>query len=256
MGFAVDWEDADATATIHNAKITVVLRRGDDFFTVNGVRNTPDVPPQIVNGRFMLPLRAVAEAAGADVFWDGATSTVIILHGAGEIEYIPVPEPEPEPEPVPAAVRVPIPADRRMTNAELAAWTAEYHASGGPSDFEQEVFRLANIERAAYGLPPLVMNDTLMISARFKSQAMSDMGYFSHTNPVYGAFQNIPADLFGYNFSSFGENIARGQRSPEQVVNSWMNSPGHRGNILTTSFSEIGIGFYNNHWTQHFGTPR
>jgi hypothetical protein len=185
MGFAVDWDVADATATIHNAETTMVLRQGDEFFTVNGVRNTPEVPPQIVNGRFMLPLRAVAEAAGADVFWDGATSTVIILHGA---------------ERLPEPVRVPIPADRRMTDGELAAWTAGYHTNGGPNEFEQEVFRLVNAERAAYGLAPLVMSDTMMISARFKSQAMYDMSYFSHTNPVYGAFQNIPERLFGYNF--------------------------------------------------------
>jgi uncharacterized YkwD family protein/spore coat assembly protein SafA len=119
--------------------------------------------------------------------------------------------------------------------------------------YESEVVRIVNEERAKRGLRELKHNWQLSRVARYKSQDMKDLGYFSHTSPTYGSpFQMIKS--FGITYRSAGENIARGQRSPKEVVNAWMNSSGHRANILSSSFTEIGVGYASdgNYWTQMF----
>lgn len=121
------------------------------------------------------------------------------------------------------------------------------------SEYEKRVVELVNIERAKYGLSPLTLNAELSRVARLKSQDMRDKNYFSHTSPTYGS----PFDMmkqFGISYRTAGENIARGQRTPEEVVNGWMNSEGHRANILNSSFKEIGVGYVadGNYWTQMF----
>ena len=119
--------------------------------------------------------------------------------------------------------------------------------------YEKEVVRLVNQERAKNGLKPLTYNWELSRVARYKSQDMKDRGYFSHTSPTYGSpFQMIKS--FGISYRTAGENIAKGYASPEAVVNGWMNSSGHRANILNSSFTEIGVGYVQsgNYWTQMF----
>lgn len=124
---------------------------------------------------------------------------------------------------------------------------------------ENEVVRLVNIERSKKGLQPLKNNWQLSRVARYKSQDMATKGYFSHTSPTYGSpFKMM--ESFGIRFSSAGENIAKGQTSPQSVMNSWMNSPGHRSNILSPSYMEIGVGLAKdkngrNYWTQMFIKP-
>lgn len=119
--------------------------------------------------------------------------------------------------------------------------------------YEKEVVRLVNEIRTQNGLHELTYNWELSRVARYKSQDMKDNGYFSHTSPVYGSpFQMMKN--FGITYRSAGENIARGQRSPQAVVTAWMNSSGHRANILNASFTEIGVGYVadGNYWTQMF----
>ncbi|MBE6069144.1 MAG: serine protease [Clostridium lundense] len=119
------------------------------------------------------------------------------------------------------------------------------------NEFEKEVVRLTNIERSKQGLKPLTLNVELSKVARIKSKDMVDKKYFDHNSPTYGS----PFDMmksFGISYRAAGENIAYGQRTPEEVVKGWMNSPGHRANILNGNFTEIGAGFYNNYWTQMF----
>ena len=92
-----------------------------------------------------------------------------------------------------------------------------------------------------------------MAVAKAKSQDMANLGYFSHTSPTYGSpFDQMRAA--GIQYRAAGENIAQGQRTPEQVVNAWMNSPGHRANILNANYTHIGVGFVENgyYWTQQF----
>lgn len=118
--------------------------------------------------------------------------------------------------------------------------------------FEREVVRLVNIERRKNGLSELKYNWQLCRVARYKSEDMRDKGYFSHTSPTYGSpFQMIKN--FGISYRTAGENIAKGQTTPEAVVKAWMNSQGHRANILNASFTEIGVGYASgNYWTQMF----
>ena len=119
--------------------------------------------------------------------------------------------------------------------------------------YENEVIRLVNAERSKNGLSPLTANWELSRVARYKSQDMADNGYFSHTSPTYGTpFQMMKS--FGLSCRTAGENIAYGQRTPQAVVNAWMKSSGHRANILSSSFTQIGVGDVasGNYWTQMF----
>lgn len=121
------------------------------------------------------------------------------------------------------------------------------------TEYEQEVIRLVNEIRAQNGLKALTYNWELGRVARYKSQDMKDNRYFSHTSPVYGTpFQMMKN--FGITYRSAGENIARGQTSPQAVVNAWMNSSGHRANILSSSFTQLGVGYVadGKYWTQMF----
>jgi len=121
------------------------------------------------------------------------------------------------------------------------------------SSYEAEVIRLVNEIRQENGLKALTANWELSRVARYKSQDMKDKGYFSHTSPTYGSpFQMIRA--FGISYRTAGENIAMGYRTPQAVVDGWMNSSGHRANILNASYTQIGVGYVaqGNYWTQMF----
>nr|WP_249283818.1 SafA/ExsA family spore coat assembly protein [Ligaoa zhengdingensis] len=121
------------------------------------------------------------------------------------------------------------------------------------SSFESEVIRLVNEIRTQNGLKALTANWELSRVARYKSQDMVDNRYFSHTSPTYGSpFQMIKA--FGLSYRTAGENIAYGQSTPRAVVNAWMNSSGHRANILNASYTQIGVGYVakGHYWTQMF----
>jgi uncharacterized YkwD family protein/spore coat assembly protein SafA len=121
---------------------------------------------------------------------------------------------------------------------------------------EQQVIDLVNKQRANNGLPALKANWELCRVARYKSQDMINKHYFAHQSPTYGS----PFDMmeaFGIRFSAAGENIAYGQRTPQEVMNAWMNSPGHRSNILARNYDQIGVGVAKSangtyYWTQHF----
>lgn len=120
-----------------------------------------------------------------------------------------------------------------------------------PSKFASEVVALVNKERANAGLKPLTVHAKLTTMAVDKAKDMSDNNYFSHTSPTHGS----PFDMmkaYGISFGYAGENIAKGQRTPQEVMNSWMNSQGHRENILSPNFTMIGVGYYNGYWVQEF----
>ena len=121
---------------------------------------------------------------------------------------------------------------------------------------ESQVIQLTNQERAKNGLKPLAADWQLSRVARYKSADMRDKNYFSHTSPTYGSPFTMMKN-FGINYRSAGENIAAGQRTPSEVVQSWMNSPGHRKNILSPTYTHIGVGHatggsYGHYWTQMF----
>lgn len=121
---------------------------------------------------------------------------------------------------------------------------------------EQQVVDLVNRQRANYGLPLLKANWELSRVARYKSQDMIQKGYFAHQSPTYGSPFNM-MESFGIRFTAAGENIAYGQRTPQEVMNDWMNSTGHRNNILSRVYNQIGVGVAKAsngtyYWTQMF----
>lgn len=124
---------------------------------------------------------------------------------------------------------------------------------------EDQVIKLVNAERTKRGLMPLKANWQLSRVARYKSQDMINKAYFNHNSPTYGSPFNM-MENFGVRFSAAGENIAMGQRTPSEVMNGWMNSAGHRANILSPSYTQIGVGLARNkngvsYWTQMFIKP-
>jgi len=154
-------------------------------------------------------------------------------------------QPAPQPEATPPAPEKP---------AEVApVKPAETTSDASVSAIEKAVLDLTNVERQKAGLQPLQTDAKLMNSARQKSTDMASKGYFSHTSPTYGSpFDQMKSN--GITYKSAAENIAMGQRTAEEVVKGWMESPGHRENILTPGFTHIGIGYdkNGNYWTQQF----
>jgi len=125
--------------------------------------------------------------------------------------------------------------------------------SGSISSIEQQVLTLTNQERAKAGLKPLATDSKLMNAAREKSTDMRTNNYFSHTSPTLGSpFDRMKA--LGITYRAAAENIAMGQKTADEVVKGWMNSPGHRANIMNGNFTHIGIGYdaQGHYWTQQF----
>ncbi|MGD1898836.1 MAG: CAP domain-containing protein [Phormidesmis sp.] len=129
--------------------------------------------------------------------------------------------------------------------------------------FEQEVLKLTNEFRRKNGLKPLVLDQSLEKAADRHSQAMAKEDFFSHTGKQ-GESPSDRAKSAGYESGFVGENIAAGYGTPELVVQGWIDSPGHRANLLNSSYNEIGVGYYfqqndtgnvnyGSYWTQVFG---
>jgi len=128
-----------------------------------------------------------------------------------------------------------------------------------PYSVEQEVSALVNQEREVQNLPPFKWNDKLLAAARGHSVDMAEQDYFSHDSLDGRKFSQRITSA-GYQWSACAENIAAGYTSPETVMNGWMASPGHRANILSTAYCDIGVGYayddastYGHYWTQDFG---
>ena len=159
-------------------------------------------------------------------------------YGIGTIRSIAIPSPTDPPT-----------SDPTVTPTQPPTESAGFTVSA----YESQVATLINEIRADYGLNPLSLDTDLCRVARLKSQDMHDKGYFDHTSPTYGS----PFDMmtaFGVRYYTAGENIAYGYRTPQAVVNGWMNSAGHRDNILNSSFRRIGVGYVadGSYWTQMF----
>lgn len=134
-----------------------------------------------------------------------------------------------------------------------------------PSAFTSEVLRLTNLFRQQNGLQPLTLNSKLTAAAQTHSQNMGNLDFFSHTG-ADGSSSSQRVSASGYTWSAAGENIAAGYTTPDAVVNGWINSPGHRANILNANYRDIGIGYFylakdtgnvnwQSYWTQKFGKP-
>ena len=248
FGAEVGWSAEDNSITVSWGYTRLVLKsaqkrllRFENDILVS--EKHMDVTPVIVNGRTLLPIHFLSEEFGYDIDWKPGAQTVVIYQRSSnesleKFETAPKPTPKPTPEsdslkaPVDIEQPTPIPDSDR--------------------EFELEVLRLTNAERAKAGLPPLSWDDRLAAAARKYSTDMRENKFFSHTNQEGLG----PADRMrreGFHATSYGENIARGQQTPQDVVNAWMDSPGHRSNILHAGFTHIGVGFDEYYWTQKFG---
>lgn len=126
--------------------------------------------------------------------------------------------------------------------------------TGTVDEFAAEVVRLVNQEREKAGLSPLTVNAQAAEAAQVRAGEIEYL--FSHTRPDGTSFVTALQEA-GVSYRGAGENIAYGQKTPEQVMEGWMNSQGHRANILNPNFTAIGVGHYQNsrgvsYWTQLF----
>lgn len=148
-----------------------------------------------------------------------------------------------------------------MLMLAILAASSVYAASTWRNDqavsknFAQEVLDLVNVERRREHLKPLKLSNDLNHYAQIRAKEITKK--FSHTRPSgYSCFTVIPKP-----YKTVGENIAAGQPSAEAVVEAWMNSPGHRENIMNPNFKELGVGYlyvedskYRHYWAQLFRT--
>lgn len=131
---------------------------------------------------------------------------------------------------------------------------SEPDAGGNMDAYAAQVVKLVNEERAKAGLSPLTVKGNVTAAAEVRAKELE--ASFSHTRPNGSTFSTA-LTAAGVSYRGAGENIAYGQKTPEQVMQGWMNSAGHRANILNSSFTSIGVGHYRSaagvdYWTQLF----
>ncbi|KOX14402.1 Allergen V5/Tpx-1 family protein [Micromonospora sp. NRRL B-16802] len=189
---------------------------------------------------------------------------------AGDTLIAPSPTATPstaQPTPTPSKVVKPTPAPSRSTAASrrTAPRSTAPSSSGGSggtagtvSAQAREVVDLVNAERAKAGCKALSIDDKLMTAAQRHSQDQADHKNMSHTGSD-GSNPGVRLDRVGYAWRTYGENVAWNQQTPASVMSAWMNSTGHRKNILNCAFTEIGVGIASSngpYWTQVFAAPR
>jgi uncharacterized YkwD family protein len=228
LGATVSWTERTQTVTANKNTTVIILQIGKYTMLQNGKIITLDVAPKIVGDRTLVPIRAVSESFGAQVEWLEESRSV-------QIHTTPI-SPSPSPSPSPS-----------LPPSES-------------NDFEKRVFELVNEERQKQGLSPLSWSDSLAAVARAHSKDMNDRAFMAHENPDrLSPFDRMKN--YGIRYSRAAENIAAGQTSPEAVMKGWMNSSGHRANILNPNLTTLGVGFYKGdgpyryYWTQCFITP-
>lgn len=119
--------------------------------------------------------------------------------------------------------------------------------------YVEQVVQLVNVERAKEGLAPLTLNTKVSAAAQVRAKEI--VSSFSHTRPDGSSFATALKEQ-NISYRRAGENIAWGQKSPQEVVTAWMNSSGHRANIMNENFTSIGVGYHRqngvNYWCQLF----
>ena len=151
----------------------------------------------------------------------------------------------------------------RFVTALLVAFSVLYvgPVAAAPSQdpVAARVLELTNAERASAGLAPLVASNELQASAQEYTQVLASSGCFEHTCGPVPNFVDRDWQAGYTGWTAIGENIAEGYPTAEDVVAGWMSSPGHRANILSPNFTEIGIGVaggagkFGTYWTEEFG---
>ncbi len=231
LGAKVSWDAATNTASATCGRKTIsVSTEGNQLETSNGTVSLP-TPTCNKNGLTYVPLRSICEALGCNVNWNAESGEIDIVPQNNTCE-------NGNCETVPSA----------PANTETPAQSA--------ASYEQQVLELVNEQRANYGLAPLSYSKELEAVAYAHSKDMAQNNYFSHTN-LSGQSPFDRIHTAGISYRSAAENIAAGQKTPQEVVSAWMNSAGHRANILNSSVTKMGVGIYSGgsygiYWTQLF----
>ena len=210
-----------------------LVLNGEEFSML--IENKYPVYTEIKNGSTFIPLRSLELAFGVKIDWVNETKTAILTNGKENTNIIE------EVQNVEQVITTPIIENENQVNQESnksKEFTEEEIRA-----MEEEVVKLVNEERAKHNLQPLEIDEILMKLSREKSEDMYTNNYFSHISEKLGA----PADVIrsnGLEFTWMGENIAKGQTTPSEVVQGWMNSKGHRENILSPNAKYIGVGYF------------
>lgn len=219
-----------------NTKVKCIWGATSIVYHDDGTQLT--IPAQIINGRVLVGIRDLADCIYADVSWDSNTKTVNITSTPTK-EF-------PEYDTI------------LDTITEETKNISSNEKNAERKNITEEVIRLTNIEREKVGLHPLKMQTSLMKAADIRSNEIGVI--FSHTRPN-GKKCITAAEEAGYPSSYVGENIYAGSNIAEHIVNSWMNSEGHRANILNPEYNYIGVAFnynvgskYGNYCVQLFAS--
>jgi uncharacterized protein YkwD len=210
----------------------------------NPLRPTPPISPPISPSRPQVPeVNAIAQTLPPGIYDISVSVTASVVPAATATVTTDSPIPS-----VPVTTIPPVPDP----------------TAAPPPDFVQQVLSLTNQFRTANGVAPLRLNLELDSAALAHSQDMALQDYFDH-NGISGSTPISRMNQAGYSALYYGENIAAGYDTPQEVVQGWINSPEHRANLLNVSFTDVGIGYYyliddtgiNNYysyWTQNFGS--
>ncbi|MEU7619752.1 CAP domain-containing protein [Micromonospora rifamycinica] len=223
-------------------------------------------------GALMLPDDEPTDRAALDE--PVATAPVIPDAGPGTTAPASSPSASPSPStaspsPSPSRTAKPTPSPSRTRPASrqtarggdipTAAPTTRAAVSGGGGGSQtQQVVDLVNAERAKAGCAAVTVDEKLTLAAQRHSQDQADHKTMTHTGSD-GSDAGQRLDRAGYSWRTYGENVAWNQQTPAAVMDAWMNSSGHRANILNCAFTEIGVGVANGngpYWTQDFAAPR
>ncbi|WP_399894457.1 CAP domain-containing protein [Streptomyces sp. BBFR51] len=247
--------------------ITLAVADGDDGGASDRVTaNSADLTPN-----------AEDAAGGASPLTSASASPSTSASGSPSRSAEPTKKPKKTARPTTSAPKAPAPASSAPVKAtaksgsdrpaggggdsgsDTGSGSGSGSGSGGSGGAEAQVLALVNEERAAAGCSPVTANDRLTRAADDYSDVMASSGVMSHTGPD-GSTMAGRVEAAGYQWSTLGENIARGQADAASVMDSWMNSEGHRANILNCSFKELGVGVHFGDggpwWTQDFGAGR
>lgn len=229
-------EDKTKTKSVWGA--THILTQGEDL--------PVSAPAKVINDRTLVGIRDLADCMYADAQWDAETKTVAIKTTPTEqlpqyneilanVASVKNQEPQEMPETKPTLT---IEEEQRQRTEKYAA---EQNAKR--DEIAEEVIRLTNAEREKAGLNPLKLDDSLMKAADVRVKEMGES--FSHTRPD-GSKYITAAQEAGYSGSYVGENGSAGKSTAEYIVSSWMNSEGHRENILNPNYNYIGVAYNYN----------
>ncbi|WP_405426488.1 CAP domain-containing protein [Micromonospora sp. NBC_00617] len=233
------------------AAATLVVSVGVGALAMPGGNGPADEPTAVDDTVAAAPAVPTGEPAGDTLVAPSPTSSPSPAR--------PSPSPSKVVKPTPAASRTTATSRRSAERSKAPSTTSgSGGASGTLSAQAQEVVDLVNAERAKAGCKALSVDDKLMTAAQRHSQDQADHQNMSHTGSD-GSNTGVRLDRVGYAWRTYGENVAWNQKTPTAVMDAWMNSSGHRANILNCAFTEIGVGIASSngpYWTQVFAAPR